>query len=77
MENKRFKAVIATDGVATMLVYNGKAYGDFITGVEFKHFACETPDINIISDKEPLPPEGTLDMSTFRKFLEHVMTDDE
>lgn len=77
MEKKRFKAVIVTDGLETMLVYNGKAYGDFITGVEFKHLACETPEINIISDKEPLPPEGTLDMSTFRKFLEHVMMDDE
>lgn len=77
MEKKDFKAVIATDGVTTMLVYNGKAYGDFITGIEFNHFGGETPNINIISEKEPLPPEGTLDMNTFRKFLEHVMMDNE
>lgn len=77
MEKKRFKAVIATDGRATMLVYNGKAYGDFITGVDFSHYVGEDPIMKITSDKEPLPPEGTMDMDTFKKFLEHVMSEDE
>lgn len=77
MEKKRFKAVIATDGRATMLVYNGKAYGKFITGVDFSHYVGEDPIMKITSDKKPLPPEGTEDMDTFKKFLEHVMSEDE
>lgn len=77
MEKKRFKAVIATDGRATMLIYNGKAYGNFITGVDFSHYAGEDPIMKITADKEPLPPEGTMDMDTFKKFLEHVMSEDE
>ena len=77
MGNNRFKAVIATDGLHTMLLYNGKAYGKFINGVKFSHDAGDVPDMKIISDKDPLPQEGTLDMDTFRKFLEHVMSDGE
>lgn len=76
MKKKRFKAVIATNGWATMLVYNGKAYGEFITGVDFSHYVGEDPIMKITSDKEPLPSEGTMDMETFRKFLEHVMPED-
>ena len=77
MGKNRFKAVIVTDGLHTMLLYNGKAYGESITGIKFNHDAGGVPDMKIVSDKIPLPQEGTLDMDTFRKFLEHVMSDDE
>lgn len=74
---ERFKAVIVSNGRSTNLFYNGKLYGEGITGVEFSHVVPDNPELKITSIYDTLPQEGTLEMDSFNKFLEYVMSDNE
>lgn len=65
--------IIASDGVSTVVMVDGKVYGDHIVKVEFVHDHTEKPNaakLRVMADHFPL--EGDTSDEERQKFMKRV-----
>lgn len=77
MEKKPQKIIIASDGIRTSILCDGKVYwSEPITEIEFYHKAGENASTNITCNRLPVVPnEDKKAKDNFREWLEYLMGD--